>query len=270
MIKAKTGDGAIRIGVGGWTYEPWRGTFYPENLPQKRELEHASRQLTSIEINGTYYGSQKPASYQKWHDETPDSFVFSLKAPRYAMNRTVLAEAGNTITRFFSSGVTELKEKLGPINWQFLPSKKFEPADFEAFLKLLPREAAGRALRHVVEVRHQSFRVPEFIALARKYGVGVVIAGDSKYPQIADLTAPFVYLRIMGTEASEAAGYSDTALNRWAGRARAWATGSAPKDLEYVGAPEADGKARDVYLYVISGHKVHNPAAAVSLIQRLA
>ena len=158
----------IRIGVGGWTYEPWRGTFYPEDLPQKRELEHATRHLTSIEINGTYYGSQKAATYAKWRDETPDDFVFSLKAPRFAMNRTVLAEAGGTITRFFNSGVAELKDKLGPINWQFLPTKKFDPADFEAFLKLLPREIAGRPLRHAIEVRHASFRTPAFIALARK------------------------------------------------------------------------------------------------------
>jgi uncharacterized protein YecE (DUF72 family) len=260
---------AIRIGVGGWTYEPWRGSFYPENLPQKRELEHASRQLTAIEINGTYYGSQKPASYTKWHDETPDEFVFSLKAPRFAVNRTVLAEAGASITRFFNSGLTELKEKLGPINWQFLPTKKFDAADFEAFLKLLPGELAGHPLRHAVEVRHESFRTPEFIALARKYGVAVVIAGDSRYPQIADQTAPFVYARIMGTKADESAGYSEAALNRWAARARAWAAGETPDDLEYVEPGAADGRPRDVFLYVISGHKVHNPAAAMSLIKRL-
>jgi uncharacterized protein YecE (DUF72 family) len=266
MSKRTAAAAKIRIGVGGWTYEPWRGTFYPENLPQKRELEHASRQVTSIEINGTYYGSQKPASYAKWHDETPDDFVFSLKAPRYAMNRTVLAEAGGTITRFFNSGVTELKEKLGPINWQFLPTKKFDAADFEAFLKLLPREIAGRRLRHAVEVRHESFRTPEFIALARKYGVAVVIAGDSSYPQIADLTAPFVYARIMGTKASETAGYSHAQLERWAARARAWASGSVPDDLEYVEPRRGDDEPRDVFLYVISGHKVLNPAAATSLI----
>lgn len=260
---------AIRIGVGGWTYDPWRGSFYPENLPQKRELEHASRQLTAIEINGTYYGSQKPASYTKWHDETPDEFVFSLKAPRFAVNRTVLGEAGASIARFFNSGLTELKEKLGPINWQFLPTKKFDAADFEAFLKLLPGELAGRPLRHAVEVRHESFRTPEFIALARKYGVAVVIAGDSRYPQIADQTAPFVYARIMGTKADESAGYSEAALNRWAARARAWAAGETPDDLEYVEPGVADGRPRDVFLYVISGHKVHNPAAAVSLIKRL-
>ena len=269
MPKRDAAAGKIRIGVGGWTYEPWRGTFYPEGLPQKRELEHASRQLTSIEINGTYYGSQKPASYAKWHDETPDDFVFSLKAPRFAMNRTVLAEAGGTITRFFNSGLTELKGKLGPINWQFLPTKKFEPADFEAFLTLLPREIAGRALRHAVEVRHESFRTPGFIALARKYGVAVVIAGDSSYPQIADLTGPFVYARIMGTKATEADGYSGAALERWAARARAWASGSAPDDMEYVEADPGKHESRDVFLYVISGHKVHNPAAAMSLMKRL-
>jgi uncharacterized protein YecE (DUF72 family) len=270
MPKRNAAAGTIRVGVGGWTYEPWRGRFYPESLPQKRELEHASRHFTSIEINGTYYGSQKPASYTKWHAETPDKFVFSLKAPRFAMNRTVLAEAGNSITRFFNSGVTELKEKLGPINWQFLPTKKFEPSDFEAFLKLLPREAAGRPLRHAVEVRHPSFRSADFIALARQHGVAVVLAGDSDYPQIADVTAPFVYARIMGTRATETAGYSDASLDLWTARARAWASGSAPVDLQYVEPHQGDDQPRDVYLYVISGHKVHNPAAAMSLIRRLA
>jgi len=269
MPKRGAAAAKIRIGVGGWTYEPWRGTFYPEDLPQKRELEHASRHLTSIEINGTYYGSQKPATYAKWRDETPDDFVFSLKAPRFAMNRTVLAEAGGTITRFFNSGVSELKDKLGPINWQFLPTKQFEPADFEAFLKLLPREIAGRPLRHAVEVRHESFRTPAFIALARRYGVAVVIAGDSSYPQIADLTAPFVYARIMGTKATEALGYSEAQLVRWAARASTWAAGADPDDLEYVGSRGGSDEPRDVFLYVISGHKVHNPAAALSLIKRL-
>ena len=269
MPKRGAAAAKIRIGVGGWTYEPWRGTFYPEDLPQKRELEHASRHLTSIEINGTYYGSQKPATYAKWHDETPDDFVFSLKAPRFAMNRTVLAEAGGTIARFFNSGVTELKDKLGPINWQFLPTKQFEPVDFEAFLKLLPREIAGRPQRHAVEVRHESFRTPAFIALARRYGVAVVIAGDSSYPQIADLTAPFVYARIMGTKATEALGYSEAQLVRWAARASTWAAGADPDDLEYVGSRGGSDEPRDVFLYVISGHKVHNPAAAMSLIKRL-
>ena len=265
----ETVTGAIRVGIGGWTYEPWRGSFYPGKLPQKGELEYASRQLTSIEINGTYYGSQKPATFAKWRDETPDGFVFALKAPRFAMNRKVLAEAGGTIAKFLGSGVTELKDKLGPINWQFLPTKKFEPADFEAFLELLPEEAQGRPLRHVVEVRHESFRSPEFIALAREHGIGVVIAGDSAYPQIADATAPFVYARIMGTQAGEELGYSGAALDLWASRARAWASGAAPDGLDYAEPPRVRGTPRDVYLYVISGHKVSNPAAAMSLIRRL-
>jgi uncharacterized protein YecE (DUF72 family) len=262
-------SGQIRIGIGGWTYAPWRGTFYPESLTQKSELEYASRQLTSIEINGTYYGSQKPATFAKWHDQTPEGFVFAVKAPRFAVNRSLLAEAGNTVTRFFASGLMELKDKLGPINWQFEPTKQFDPADFGAFLKLLPREAGGRMLRHVVEVRHDSFRCGAFLALAREHGVAISIAGDSLYPQIADATASFVYARIMGTAAQEKLGYSDAALDLWASRARAWASGAAPGGLEYVEAPRADGRPREVYLYVISGHKERNPAAAVSLMRRL-
>jgi uncharacterized protein YecE (DUF72 family) len=262
-------SGAIGIGIGGWTYEPWRGIFYPDDLPQKRELEYASRQLTSIEVNGTFYGSQKPETFAKWRDEAPDGFVFSLKAPRFATNRKVLADAGGTIARFFASGVMELKDKLGPINWQLMPAKKFDPADFEAFLKLLPKEAEGRALRHVVEVRHISFRSADFIALAREHGVAVVIAGDSTYPQIADATAPFVYARIMGTKEPEELGYSDAALDLWAARARDWASGGVVDGLDCVEPRRADGKARDVYLYVISGHKVRNPAAAMALLRRL-
>jgi uncharacterized protein YecE (DUF72 family) len=257
----ETGTGTIRVGIGGWTYEPWRGTFYPAKLPQKGELEYASRQLTSIEVNGTYYGSQKPETFAKWHDETPDGFVFSLKAPRFAMNRKVLADAGGSIAKFLASGITELKDKLGPINWQFMPTKKFEPADFEAFLRLLPREAAGRTLRHAVEVRHGSFRSAEFIALAREHGVAIVLA--------ADATAPFVYARIMGTQATEELGYSGAALDLWAARARAWACGAPADGLDYVEPPRARGNPRDVYLYVISGHKVRNPAAAMSLLRRL-
>ena len=191
--------GNIRIGVGGWTYEPWRKTFYPEDLTQKRELEFASRKLTSIEINGTYYGSQKPASFAKWHDETPDDFIFAVKGPRFTTNRRVLSEAAESIERFFSSGVMQLRDKLGPINWQFMQTKKFDPEDFEGFLKLLPKSVEGRAIRHAVEVRHDSFRTPDFVALAREHEVAIVTAGDADYPQIADPTAAFVYARIMGT-----------------------------------------------------------------------
>lgn len=261
--------GVIRIGVGGWTYEPWRGRFYPDGLPQKRELEYASRHLTSIEINGTYYRSQKPASFAKWRDETPDGFVFAVKAPRYATNRRVLAEAGDSIERFVSGGLLELGNKLGPILWQFMATKKFDPADFDAFLKLLPVSAEGRPLRHAVDVRHDSFRSPEFLTMMRKYDTAVVVAADSDYPQIADLTAPFVYVRIMGTTAGEPRGYPDTGLDLWADRARTWAAGGAPAGLNYIEPQQAKVQPRDVYLYVISGHKEHNPAAAMALMERL-
>ncbi|CAB3684002.1 DUF72 domain-containing protein [Paraburkholderia rhynchosiae] len=259
----------VRIGIGGWTYAPWRGTFYPEDLTQSRELEYASRHLSSIEINGTFYGLQKPASYEKWYQETPDDFVFSLKAPRYATNRKVLADAGETIERFFASGVLLLKQKLGPVNWQFAPTKKFDNEDFEAFLKLLPASIEGVKLRHAIEVRNDSFKTPQFVALARKYKVAVVLAADSDYPQIADITAPFVYARIMGTTDKQAKGYSTKALDAWAERARQLAAGTMPDDLETCAEPPAKAAARDVYLYVISGFKERNPAAAMALIERL-
>lgn len=262
---AKTGK--IRIGIGGWTYEPWRGTFYPDALTQKRELEFASRQLTSIEVNGTYYGSQKPATFQHWHDDTPDGFVFALKAPRFATNRKKLAEAGDSITRFFDSGVARLGEKLGPINWQFMATKAFDPQDFGAFLALLPRSVEGIRLRHAVEVRHDSFNCPEFVDLLREHNVAAVIAGDSEHPQIGDATADFAYLRIMGTDAGHPHGYSPAQLDAWAETARNLASGK-PTDLRTV--TTGDSTPRDVFLYVISGFKQHNPQAAMALIARCA
>jgi uncharacterized protein YecE (DUF72 family) len=262
-------SGTVRIGVGGWTYGPWRGSFYPDKLPQKRELEYAAGQLTTVEINGTYYGSQKPESFRRWHDETPEGFVFSLKASRYSTNRRVLAEAGDSIERFFRSGVLELKEKLGPVNWQFMPNKKFDEADFAAFLKLLPKKIDGRTIRHVVEVRHESFRNAAFIAMLREYGVAAAIAGDAQFPQIADITTNFIYARIMGTQMDEPLGYPGKALDLWAKRAKLWAAGKIPKDLAQVVPSKPDGKARDVFLYVISGAKVRNPAAARALIERI-
>jgi len=261
-------SGHIRIGVGGWTYEPWRGTFYPEELVQKRELEYASRKLTSIEINGTFYGSQKPATFAKWHDETPDGFVFALKAPRYATHRSELSGAGPTIKRFVNGGILELQDKLGPINWQLMPTTKFDAVDFEGFLQLLPEKVGGRTLRHAIEARHNSFRVPEFVTLARQYGVAIVVAGDSQYPQIADPTAPFVYARIMGTQPTQPLGYAKSALDLWARRAKTWSEGGAAEGLEMASEQHAGRVDRDVYLYVISGHKVANPAAAQALIER--
>jgi len=262
--------GRIRVGIGGWTYEPWRGPFYPAGLAHKRELEHAGRHLTSIEVNGTFYGSQKPESFARWRAETPDDFVFALKGPRFATNRRVLAEAGESVARFYASGVLELGDKLGPVNWQLAPTKQFQAEDFAAFLALLPAEAGGRALRHAVELRHPSFRHPEAVAIARERGVAIVVAGDAEYPQIADPTAPFVYARIMGTTPDHAAGYAPAALDVWAERARTWAAGQVPGDLDRVAdAPEGKARLRDVFLYVISGHKVANPAAAMALIARL-
>jgi uncharacterized protein YecE (DUF72 family) len=262
-------SGHIRIGVGGWTYEPWRGTFYPAGLTQKRELEYAASKLTTIEVNGTFYGAQKPETFAKWRDEAPAGFVFALKAPRYATHRRELAGAGPTIERFLGGGVLELKDKLGPINWQLMPTTKFDAKDFEAFLKLLPKKADGHELRHAVEVRHQSFRVPELVDMARHYGVAIVVAGDSEYPQIPDATAPFVYARIMGTQPDEPLGYAPAALDLWVKRARRWAGGGVPEDLESAAPQKSKQADRDVYLYVISGHKVANPAAAQALIERV-
>jgi uncharacterized protein YecE (DUF72 family) len=259
----------IRVGIGGWTFEPWRKTFYPEDLPQKRELEYASRRLTSIEINGTYYGTQKPESFAKWRDETPDGFVFSLKGIRFTTNRKVLAEAGSSIERFFASGLLELKDKLGPINWQFLPTKRFAPADFEAFLKLLPKSVEGRTIRHVVEVRHDSFKVPDFIDLLRAYHVGSVLTDKDTFPQIHDVTAPFVYARLQRSEDIET-GYDAAALDNWAARARVWSHGDAPADLDLIAAREKHTpKARDVFIYMINGFKPKAPFAAMALIDRL-
>lgn len=260
--------GKIHIGIGGWVFEPWRGVFYPDKLSQKRELEYAASKLTSIEVNGTYYGSQKPESFAKWRAETPDGFVFALKGSRFCTNRRVLAEAGPSVEKFVTSGLSELKEKLGPINWQFMATKAFDPVDFEAFLQLLPKEVDGIKLRHAVEVRHPSFRSPDFVGLLREYGVAAITSSDSDFPQIADVTAPFVYARIMGTKEAEALGYPAKQLDAWAGRAKDWAKGGAPDDLELV-APAAEKTPRDVFLYVISGDKVRNPAAAMALIERV-
>ncbi len=264
-----TAQPRIRIGVGGWTYAPWRGVFYPDDLVQQRELEYASRKLTSIEINGTYYRSQKAETFARWHDDTPDDFVFALKGPRFVTNRRVLSEAGPSIERFFTSGVMALKAKLGPINWQFMPTKVFDPDDFAGFLKLLPRQVEGRAIRHAVELRHDSFRTAQVVALAREYDVAIVLAGDARYPQIADLTAPFVYVRIMGTAEAEPLGYGEADVKRWVDRARRLGMGRVPADLETVGKAMKGATRRDVFLYVISGFKERNPAAAMAMIERL-
>jgi uncharacterized protein YecE (DUF72 family) len=194
--------GRILVGIGGWNFAPWRGTFYPKGLTQARELNYASRELTSIEINSTFYGLQKPATFKKWHDETPDSFVFSVKAPRFVTNRKDLATAAPSIERFLDSGLLQLGAKLGPINWQLAPEKLFDAKELAAFLAMLPRKVGTQRLRHALEVRHESFDCEELLALARKHEVAIVEAGDSEYPHIQAQTAPFSYLRVMGTTKS--------------------------------------------------------------------
>ncbi len=265
-----TDDPRIRVGVGGWTFEPWRNNFYPAGLAHHRELEYASRQLSAIEINGTYYSSQKPASFKKWFDETPDDFMFSLKAIRYATNRRVLAEAGDSVQRFVESGLSELRHKLGPIVWQFAPTKRFEPADFEAFLKLLPASVDGLPLRHVLDVRHETFRSAAYLALARRYRCATVFTDSDHYPSFADLTGDFLYARLMRTDASHAAGVEPHVLDALAHCAASWRRGDEPEGLPRVEPATAGTAARDVFLFFISGAKEKAPAAAMALLQRLA
>lgn len=244
----------IHVGVGGWTYEPWRGVFYPEGLVQKRELEYAASKLTSIEINGTYYSTFKPDSWRRWRDETPEGFVFSVKASRYCTNRRALSEGGESFERFLSQGLTELGDRLGPINWQFMATKKFDPADFEGFLKLLPREKDGLRLRHALEVRHPSFDTPAFYDLAAKYGAAIVYAEDDEapdWPRIDQDTADFRYARLMSSREDEPAGLTAAELDAVAERVKGWS------------------RAGEVFAYFISGAKVRNPAAAMALIERL-
>lgn len=258
------------MGVGGWTYEPWRDNFYPAAWPKDRELEYASRRLTMIEVNGTYYSTQKPATFAKWRRETPPGFVFSLKANRFATNRRVLAEAGESITRFCGSGIAELGDKLGPIVWQFAPTKRFDAADFGAFVEQLPTEVDGLPLRHVLDVRHESFRSTEYLALARRHGVATVFTESDDYPSFADVTGGFVYARVMRAAAGEPDGIAPAVAERLAACARAWRDGGEPDGLPRVEpAPATPAPPRDVFMLFISGAKEKAPAAAMALIGRL-
>ena len=263
------GPPVIRVGVGGWTFAPWRDNFFPKGLAHARELEYASHHLTAIEINGTYYRTQSAASFAKWRDETPPGFVFSAKASRYATNRSVLGEAGESVARFVNSGLAELGDKLGPLVWQFMPTKRFDPDDFEAFLMLLPSSVGGLPLRHVMDVRHPSFMTSEYLALARRYKVATVFADSDEYPSFADLTGDFVYARLMRSRAELTTGYPAEALDGWAEGARTWASGREPGGVPKIEVDAAPNGARDVFLFFISGAKERAPAAAMALLQRL-
>jgi uncharacterized protein YecE (DUF72 family) len=245
----------VRVGIGGWTFEPWRDNFYPKGLPHARELHHASRRLSAIEVNGTYYSTMKPESFRKWHDEVPDDFVFSLKASRFATNRRVLADAGDSIARFVGSGIAELKDKLGPIVWQFMPTKAFDPEDFEAFLALLPKQEGSRTLRHVMDVRHPSFITPAYQKLAKKYKVSTVFTDSDKFPSFEEPEGDFAYARLMMADAAHPTGYAPNALDNWAVRAQGWAG--------------AQKKQREVFVFFINGAKEKAPAAAGALLERL-
>jgi uncharacterized protein YecE (DUF72 family) len=260
--------GAIRIGVGGWTFEPWRGVFYPDDLKQKDELRYASRALTAIEINGTYYGSQKPETFRKWASETPDGFVFSVKGNRFCTNRRELAGAGESVQRFFAQGITEMGDRLGPVLWQLPHTKKFDAEDFEAFLALLPKTHDGLKLRHCIEARHASFRDPRFAALLRKYDAAVVFADHNNYPAFADVTTDFVYARLQtGSDDVETA-YEAPALKAWAARLQTWAAGRRPADLECADPDHvAEVRPREVFAFIIHEGKVRAPAGAKALIE---
>ncbi|MDR6990429.1 DUF72 domain-containing protein [Luteimonas sp. 3794] len=260
----------IRTGIGGWTYPEWRDNFYPKGLVQKRELEYASRRLTAIEINGTFYGAQKPATYAKWGSETPAGFVFSLKAPRHIVGARALAGTAKQIAGFVDGGIAELGDHLGPLLWQFAPQRRFDADDVEAFLDLLPDAVDGLPLRHAIEVRHPSFQSEAWLRLARARGVATVFTDSTDYPSFADITGGFVYARLMASRETSITGYPGLQLDAWVKRALQWAAGEAPTDLPYAGARDAAPVTpRDTFVFFISAAKARNPAAAMALQQRL-
>ena len=260
----------IRIGVGGWTFAPWRDNFYPKGLVQRRELEYASRHLSAIEVNGTYYGAQKPATYAKWRDQVPDGFVFSAKAPMRIMQARLLAKTGPQIEDFVG-GIATLGDRLGPLVWQFDSGIRLQRESFEAFVELLPKDWDGHRLRHVLDVRDPGFVDADFIALARRHGMATVFTDSDEYPSFADVTVDFVYARLMRSRASIDSGYPMAELQAWAARARAWAKGGEPDELPRVSPdPAPKAERRDVFVFFISAAKERNPAAAMALQRILA
>ncbi|RZL35487.1 MAG: DUF72 domain-containing protein [Rubrivivax sp.] len=294
MSSASTNRGAICIGISGWRYAPWRGVFYPKGLAQRRELEFASRMVPSIEINGSFYSLQHPDYYAQWRDETPDGFVFAVKGPKYITHMRRLKDVETPLANFFANGLFELRDKLGPILWQFPPMLPFKPERFEAFFAMLPHDTQAAALiaqghdervadrmslhidrkrpmRHAVEVRHPSFADPAFIALLRRYGIALVVADTAgKWPLLEDLTADFVYVRLHGDKELYASGYSDDALDHWAARFEAWSHGRQVGDARLASTKAPPRRARrDVYCYFDNDVKVHAPYDAATLTRKL-
>jgi uncharacterized protein YecE (DUF72 family) len=266
---SKTKSASIRVGIGGWKFAPWRETFYPDTLTQKLELEYASRRMSAIEVNSTFYAAQRPATYAKWRGETPDGFMFSLKAPGLITQQRVLANAKRGIDSFVFGGLAELGDRLGPISWQFPPRREFDPDDFAAFLDLLPSDLNGYPLRHALEVRHDSFMCDDYLQLARAHRAATVYTDSPDFPSFADATGDFIYARLMRSQSSIKTGYAPADLDAWALRAQQWAQGSAPEELHHVGEKQPKSKARDVFIYFISAAKERNPAAAMALRERL-
>ena len=260
---------SIHVGVGGWDYDPWRESFYPPRLARTKQLEYLGSALTATEINATYYKLQRPELFAGWAKMVPDGFKFAIKASRFATNRKNLGQGAEAIGKFCGQGFTELGDKLGPILWQLAPTKRFDPDEIRAFLMLLPTSRDGLTLRHALEVRHESFCCREFVAMARAAGVAIVFAEHETYPEIADITADFVYARLQRSSPSFKAGYGPKALDRWADIARRWAAGENPDGLNYISKARAPAAKRELFVFFISGAKERNPAAAKALIGRL-
>lgn len=255
---------SVHVGIGGWNFAPWRGSFYPADLSAAKELAFASRAVTSIEINSTFYGSQKPESFRKWRDQTPEGFVFSVKGPRFTTNRRDLSGAGESIERFVTSGIRELGDKLGPILWQFPPTRQFDAEALRPFLAALPGD-----LRHVVEARHPSFADPAWVALLREFGVAHAIVDSDKHTMFADLTARFVYARLERNALDAPEGYDSALLDLWAERIGRWSRGVGVTDLECL-APAVETTPLPCFIYFISGDKVRAPDSARAMLKRLA
>jgi uncharacterized protein YecE (DUF72 family) len=283
--------GVIRVGISGWTYAPWRGVFYPKGLRREEELGYAASHVRSIEINGTFYGMQRPEAFESWAQQVSTDFMFAVKAPRYITHILRLRDPQTALANFIASGLLRLGIHLGPILWQFPPNFRFDPERIEPFLRMLPHDTGAaaalgrkhdkklrapaylevetrRAMRHAIEIRHDSFRCQAFIDLLRAYDVALVCADSVEWPRLMDLTSDFVYCRLHGSQELYASGYDNAALDAWAERIKAWARGEEPDHAERIGG-KARSRRRDVFLYFDNDKKVRAPANAMELIRRL-